>query len=364
MDKSLKKYLLKEILFSLFVLSIATLLCRILSIFKVDDANLIMIYMLGIIVIAAYLKSFVLSFISSIISILLFNFFFTEPYYTLNTIDDKYPLIFAVMLMVGFIISSVMQKLKKQMELIEKVTYEKEAKQVIIEREKTRSDILRSISHDIRTPLTTISNGIQQLKDNPSMEISNKDLILKDLADESDWLIMLVENMLSATKMENKALIIKKQPQIIEEIMSVAVEEANRHKGQHNIIISLPPEILTVNVDIGLILQVLNNLFDNAFKYSVINSNIWFNANKTNEEVVLQIINEGSHISDMDMPHIFEMFYMGENVKDRRKGSGIGLAVCKAIIEAHKGSIIAENLPDNMVSFSFNLKLNGGNING
>lgn len=360
MKRLFKKGILKEILIIIGTFLLATLLCKLLSFYKVDEANLIMIYVLNIIVIAAFTKNYIVSIVSTVISILLFNFFFTEPYYTFMTLDDKYPMIFVVMLIVGLVISTVMQKLKKQMEINEKNIRDKEAKQAIIEREKTRSDILRSITHDIRTPLTTIKSGIQQLSDQSFMDDENKKTVLKDLQSESDWLIMLVENMLSATKIENKALTLKKQPQLIEEIMSAAVEQAGRHKGEHTLSVSLPDEILTVNIDFGLILQVLGNLFDNAFKYSKKDSAVFFNAVKSGGEVILEVINTDSHIDEKDLPHIFEMFYTGKNVKDKRRGSGIGLAVCKTFVEAHGGTLTAKNLEDNSVSFSFNLKLYGG----
>lgn len=236
---------------------------------------------------------------------------------------------------------------------------EKMAADVRVENEQLRANLLRSISHDLRTPLTSISgNAGILLSSEASLDKEKRLAIYKDIYDESFWLTNLVENLLSITKIEQGTMNMKMNTELIDDIIQVAISYMNRHLHQHKIELIEDNEFILVCVDAHLIVQVLINLLDNAIKYTPKHSTITIHSYVQDEWAYIDIQDEGEGINKEDKEKIFDMFYtINHGIADGRKSMGLGLSLCQSIIEAHKGHIeVLDNKPNGSI-FRFMLPL-------
>jgi two-component system sensor histidine kinase KdpD len=209
-----------------------------------------------------------------------------------------------------------------------------------IQQEQLRADLLRGISHDLRTPLTSISGnaGILISNDQVLSEEQRKGLYV-DIYDDSVWLNHLVENVLAISRIENGVLNFNFQIEVIEDVILEALQHVKREKSSHIINMNLPDEILMASMDSRLIVQVLINLIDNAIKYTEAGTAITISARQENEMVMIEVADLGPGIPNKDKPKIFETFYTLKSNVDGRRSLGLGLSLCKSIIEAHEGKI-------------------------
>ena len=234
---------------------------------------------------------------------------------------------------------------------------EKEEAKLQAESEKLRATLLRSISHDLRTPLTAISgNASILLSDGEELDIGTKQQIYADIYDDSAWLHTLVENLLAITKIEEGRMELKTQPQLVEEIVSEAVQHLGRNRCGHSITIHHENDLLLANCDARLIIQVIINLMDNAMKYTPAGSTIAVCTREENGWAVISVADDGPGISDEEKEKIFQMFYTGGNpIADSRRSLGLGLSLCRSIITAHGGDItVSDNKPTGTV-FTFTI---------
>lgn len=233
-----------------------------------------------------------------------------------------------------------------------------------IQQEQLRTNLLRGISHDLRTPLTSISGNAGILIGN-SMVLNEeqKKELYNDIYDDSMWLINLVENLLSITRIDNGALHLNFQAELLEEVIAEALLHVNRNKDEHHIEIRLEDELLMARMDSRLIIQVIINLVDNAIKYTQSGSHITVSARREAGWVVVEVADDGPGISAEAKAKVFEMFYTADNVRgDGRRGLGLGLALCKSIIHAHGGNIeLRDHAPQGTV-FSFTLQAEEVNV--
>lgn len=232
--------------------------------------------------------------------------------------------------------------------------------------EELRANLLRSISHDLRTPLTSISGNAGVLLDS-SDRLSNerKIKIYSDIYEDSMWLIDLVENLLSITRIENGNIQINKEVELINEIVLEAMHHISKDSASHIIQLDLSDDFIFVKIDARLIIQVIINIVNNAIKYTPKGSIIRVTTKKIDQSLLLEISDDGEGIPDNQKEKLFEMFYTCNNLKgDSRRGLGLGLALCKSIIEAHEGSIkIVDNYPKGSV-FAISLPLEEVDIHG
>ena len=196
------------------------------------------------------------------------------------------------------------------------------------------------------------------------MLISNSEVLSKDqkhklymdIYDDAFWLINLVENLLSVTKIENGTMQIKKEPQVVEDVILEALNHVSRKKIEHTIHVQLDNELVMANIDARLIIQVIINIVDNAIKYTPKDSNITIHAYQKNEQIIIDIYDDGYGIDEKEQEKIFEKFYLANNkIKDSQRGLGLGLALCKAIVEAHGGIIKVSNCKPHGALFQFTL---------
>lgn len=236
---------------------------------------------------------------------------------------------------------------------------EKEAAAILAESEQLRANLLRTISHDLRTPLTTISgNADILLRNADGLDEENRRQIYADIYDDSMWLNNLVENLLYSTRIEEGRMVLKTSPELVSEIIEEAMKHIRPKVKTHSVSVVCEDDFLLVQADAKLIVQVIINIVDNALKYTPEASSISIIADKQNKMAEIKIIDTGNGISDTEKKKIFDKFYCGEHkIADNRRSLGLGLYLCKAIVEAHGGTIcVTDNLPRGAV-FCFTLPL-------
>ncbi len=468
----------------------------------VDEANIITIYVLGVLLTAIATKNRIYSLISSAVSVLVFNFLFTDPKYTLRAYDKSYPLTFGVMFLAALITSSLvmqlkiharqsalvafrtrilfdmnrlLQQAKGQEELIrvtaqqlmkllkkeiifypvqkgrlgdaqsftrdhhpldsaylsegerraaewtlknnrhagattdmfpeakclylavrvndnvygvvgivmeedsldafendillsilgecalalenEKNTKEKEEAAVLAQNEQLRANLLRAISHDLRTPLTSISgNASNLLSMGSEFDEETKRQLYSDIYDDSVWLINLVENLLSITRLVEGRLNLNITEDLIEDVIAEALRHVNKNASEHSITVSCQEDFLLAKMDSRLIVQVIINLINNAIAYTPVGSHIWVEVQKSRGKIIVSVSDDGNGISEEAKQKVFDMFYSGEHkIADSRRSCGIGLSLCRSIINAHGGEITVSDKKPHGAVFTFTL---------
>ena len=241
---------------------------------------------------------------------------------------------------------------------------EKEKNAVLAKNEQLRADLLRAISHDLRTPLCSISGNADMLVNNGDcLDEATKHQIYSDIYDDANWLIDVVENLLSITKLNDGRLKIQFTDQLLDEVIAESLRHINRKNEEYQINVECE-ELILVHMDVRLIIQVLVNLIDNAIKYTSPGSKICIRGIKKDGKAQISVADNGPGISDEVKPHIFEMFYTGNNtIADSHRSLGLGLALCRSIIEAHGGSLVlTDNDPKGCI-FTFTLPLSEVTLN-
>ena len=234
----------------------------------------------------------------------------------------------------------------------------KEEASMIARKEKLRANLLRTISHDLRTPLTSISGNACNLCNHYEMlDDETRKQIFSDIYDDSEWLIQLVENLLSVTRIENGEMKLNQSIEIMDDVIDEALKHIDRNKVEHDIEVCRPEELIIANIDAKLIIQVVINIVNNAIKYTQAGSVIKIEYGNKNDMVYVNISDNGPGMDDAIKEHVFDMFYTGQNeIADSKRSMGLGLALCKSVVEAHGGSIeVKDNIPCGCI-FTFYLK--------
>lgn len=234
---------------------------------------------------------------------------------------------------------------------------EKEEAAILAKNEQLRANLLRAISHDLRTPLTSISGSASNLLTNyEKMDHASRIQTFTDIYDDSMWLINLVENLLAVTRIEGGSVNLTQSVELMDEVVAEALRHINRNSQEHVIKVRSSQELLLARIDAKLIVQVIINLVDNAIKYTPPGSVIEIYTDKRDSWIVLSVADNGPGVPDDQKTHVFDMFYSGANkIADSRRSLGLGLSLCKSIITAHGGTIsVSDHLPKGAV-FTFTL---------
>ena len=242
---------------------------------------------------------------------------------------------------------------------------EKELAAVLAENEQLRANLLRAISHDLRTPLTAISGNASNLISNASsFDEQTKLSIYNDIYNDSMWLINLVENLLSITRLEEGRMNLNFTAELIDEVVAEAVKHVHMRQGGQKITVVHKDEFLLAKMDTRLIIQVIINILDNAIKYTSKDSMITITTEKQKDKAIISIADNGAGIPDELKERVFDMFYTGANkLADSRRSIGLGLALCKSIISVHGGEIfVKDNVPSGAI-FTFTLPIGEIKIN-
>ena len=235
---------------------------------------------------------------------------------------------------------------------------EKEKNAVMAKNEQLRADLLRAISHDLRTPLCSISGNADMLLGNSDrLDEATKHQIYSDIYDDSEWLIGVVENLLSITRLNDGRLKFKFTDQLLDEVIAESLRHISRKHDDYKIVTDCE-ELVLARMDVRLIMQVLVNLVDNAIKYTPPGSVICIRGTKTDGKAQISVEDNGPGIPEEMKTHIFEMFYTGKTtVADSHRSLGLGLALCHSIIEAHEGTLVLTDHDPHGCNFTFTLPL-------
>ena len=235
---------------------------------------------------------------------------------------------------------------------------EKEKNAVMAKNEQLRADLLRAISHDLRTPLCSISGNADMLLGNSDrLDEATKHQIYSDIYDDSEWLIGVVENLLSITRLNDGRLKFKFTDQLLDEVIAESLRHISRKHDDYKIVTDCE-ELVLARMDVRLIMQVLVNLVDNAIKYTPPGSVIFIRGTKTDGKAQISVEDNGPGIPEEMKTHIFEMFYTGKTtVADSHRSLGLGLALCHSIIEAHEGTLVLTDHNPHGCNFTFTLPL-------
>ena len=348
------KQTFKHIMITISVLVFTVIVTELLYLYSPMDQNLILLYILAVLIIARITPGYVYGVSAAVIGSLLYDFFITSPRYGFS-ISEGLPFALIVMLIVSILICTATTRMKDQIALAKKLQImsdQKHKMEVETEIQKTKSVLLRAISHDLRTPLTGILGQSTYIHDN--VQSMDDDKIIEyagDIRDNSQWLIRMVENLLSVTRISHNTMEVKKTEEVVEEIMAEATSIVRKRFIDCNIIIKAPDAPVTMWMDAILITQVLINILENAVKYSTSGSAVILTMEKIGEDIHFEITDEGDGIPD-DLLTDIPLGIPNEKNIDSRKGLGLGLVICKTIIDAHGGKIEAKNREQGGAAFT------------
>ena len=233
---------------------------------------------------------------------------------------------------------------------------EAQASQVRMEAERLRNSLLSSVSHDLRTPLATITGAATTMLESESrLDERTQHELLESIRDEADRLNRLVHNLLEMTRLESGALELRREWHPLEEVIGAALGRLAKSLGARRVTVSVPPDLPLVSIDDVLIEQVFVNLLDNALKYTPADSAIRIIVTATDQSITAEVADHGPGLPKGQEARVFEKFYRA--APDGRRGAGLGLAICRGIVLAHGGRIWAHNLPEGGVAFLFTLPL-------
>ena len=239
------------------------------------------------------------------------------------------------------------------------MTREKQRIEESARQEALRANLLRAISHDLRTPLTSISgNAAILLEDLGDLDDSRKKALYASIYDDAIWLNGLVENLLTITRTENGTVKLNLQSEMVSDAIEEALRHLDRNAARRKIVVALQDDLLMAKMDSALIVQVLINLINNAVKYTPENAGITIGAKPEGNMAVLWVEDEGQGIPEGDEDKVFELFYTGiKRSPDSRRGIGLGLALCRSIVQAHGGEIKVSNIQPHGAKFLFTLPI-------
>lgn len=351
----MKRYaVIKNSLITAGILGAATGFCFLIQEAAESDTHVPLLFVLAVLFISRCTDGYIYGIVASMIAVVGVNYVFTYPYFAIDFTITGYPVTFIAMLAVACSVSALTTQIKKQ----EQIRLE-------AEKEKMRGNLLRAVSHDIRTPLTSIMGAASVVLENYGELSDEKRLaFLKDIREESQWLIQIVENLLSITRIGDNggSASIDKQEEMVEEIVGSAVLKFRKRYPEVEVAVRLPEDPLLVPMDGILIEQVLVNLMENSVLHGKHTSKVEVSAEEEEDRVVFYVDDDGAGIRPSALPKLFEgTFRQGDEEScDSRRNMGIGLSVCMSIIRAHQGDMKAENRKEGGARLSFWLPMERG----
>lgn len=307
------------------------------------DVNITMFYILGIFVVARYTNGYVWGFLFAVLSVLSVNFFFTYPYRNFNLTLEGYPITFAAMFIIYVFTSAMTTDMKEQARIL--AHQEKELMEA--QKEKLRANLLRAVSHDLRTPLTgIIGNSESYLEMEKKLSDEEKREIVENIEGDANWLLNMVENLLSVTRINNETAKVNKSLEPVDEVISSAVVRFKKRFPEAELKIFPPEDLIMVMMDATLIEQVIINILNNANAHAHSVKPIELKVFEDDDKVWFCIKDYGVGIDEKRLDTIFDGAGYSrdeEGEVDGYKGMGIGLSICKTIVIAHGGDIKAKN---------------------
>ena len=315
-----------------------------------DTARLIpMLFVLGVFLVSLNTRGYLWGVVASLVGVLLVNYAFMFPYYAFDLLSPVNLATAVVMLAVSVMTSTLTTQISIQQE-----------EKAVAERERMRANLLRAISHDLRTPLTSIYGSCSvMLEDHASIPEDKQLELLDDMRRDADWLIRMVENLLSVTRIDAKKAPVQKTPTPLEELIDTVLVKLYKHYPGQQVEVTIPDDFISIPMDAILIEQVLINLLENAVLHARGMTELRLTVSLQGTEAVFTVEDNGCGIA----PHQLSQLFTGYLDRDqaisdgKRTGMGIGLFVCASIVRAHGGEITARNLTGGGAAFSFALDM-------
>ena len=347
MKKSVE--ILKNTLITLAILCLCFLLCLVLKYIFNDSALISAIFVLGVYFTCVLTPGYTYGITSALLSVLMVNFAFEFPFFAFNFTIAENIVSAIILLVVTMMTCGLTAKIKHQ-----------EALKAERDKERMRANLLRAVSHDLRTPLTTIFGSSSALLENYD-DFSDEQCkeLLKGISEDSQWLYRMVENLLSITRLDGNNVKIIKVATVLDELIdSVLVKFSKRYPNQA-IDVDIPDDFVTVPMDALLIEQVLINILENAVQHAEGMTSLKLKVFTISDKAIFEIKDNGCGIPESKLKDIFSGAYTTSlDVSDSKKNNaGIGLSVCASIIKAHDGDIKAENAKDGGCIFRFTLNM-------
>lgn len=338
-----------SLLFTIWAMALATGISSIYHhVNPTGSANVALIYILTIIIISYHTDKYRYGIISGIISVFFINYQFTYPFGQFSFAVSGYPFTFMVMYFISILTSATTFRMKDQARKIN----ETEKFLAEAEKEKLRANLLRAVSHDLRTPLTSmIGASSSYLENEAALPPKEKRELVSEIYEDANWLLHMVENLLSVTRItDGGASVLKKTPEAAEEVLFDAVSTSRKRYPDLQIKTVIPNEFVTAPMDPLLIKQVLLNLIENAYFHARSTKPLECTLSSTEDAIKFCIRDYGTGIAPDRLSGIFDAVpsapSSATSTVDTRKGMGIGLSICKAIVNAHNGEITARNLTE------------------
>ena len=307
-----------------------------------------MIFVLGVFLVSWRTQGYIFGIVSSLISVLAVNWAFTYPYWAFDLISPECISSAVVMLIVSTMTGALTTRLKQQ----EKLKAE-------AEKERMRGNLLRAVSHDLRSPLTSIYGSCSAMIENFDNIPKEKQLmLLRDIQADSQWLNRMVENLLSVTRIDADKVRLSKHSTVLEELIDALLVKFHKHYPNQTVQVAIPEKFVSIPMDPVLIEQVLMNLLENAVFHARGMNNLWLRVEIQDNRAVFSVEDDGCGIPEERIAHLFTGLLDSEAPADStRSNMGIGLSVCRTIIKAHGSELKAGNRPQGGAAFRFALEM-------
>ena len=337
------------------------------------ENNSALVFVLAVVCISFFTTGYAYGITASIVGTFCINYFFMVPYSAFSLSHTGYPVAMLSMVAISCIVCALTSRVKQQAieavrrekntktlyEMNETLNAAKAANQLQSARETIRGNILRAVSHDLRTPLTAISGAASVLLSSEDILRSEKNASLaNDIKADADALIVMVENLLSVTRIQDGTIPLKKREEMLEEVAGDAILTTRRRFPNCHVDLELSEDILYLPMEPMLIKQVMVNLLENAVRHSGSQSGILLNLFRQDEWAVVEVRDHGKGLP----PEVCQAVQSGRPLSrdlngDSTRGMGIGLSVCQSIIKAHNGFFAAGNAPEGGAVIRFGLPM-------
>lgn len=325
---------MRDLIVTALILFVAVAFCILLQRLDPSAGFATPVFVLTVLLTSRLTTGYFWGLFSAVLGVIAVNFFFTFPYWAFNLTITGYPLSFLTFLSVSVITSALTTKTRQ----LDKLRMENE-------KIRMRADLLRSVSHDIRTPLTSIIGSTSAVLDNPDLSLEDRRTLLQDVKQEAQWLIRVVENLLSITRIGGDQAELTTRPEPAEEVLAEAIQKAHKRLPDIQFTVNVPDELLMVPMDPILIEQVLSNLIENAVNHGVTTTAIHLSVQKDGDFAAFSVRDNGQGIAPALLPHLFDysIRHTLSPIGDGKRNMGLGLSVCSAVVKAHGGTLTACN---------------------
>ena len=303
------------------------------------------VFVFAVFLISLITNGYIYGVLAAVAGTLAVNYAFTFPYFALNFTIPVNLISAVVLIVIAFLTSALTTKLKQH-----------EAMKAESEKESMRANLLRAISHDLRTPLTTIySSGTTLMDKGSEMSEAQKRKIIQGIVEDSQWLTRMVENLLSVTRIDDGQVKIIKMPMVLEELIDTVVLKFKKRYPNQKVEIEIPEDMVIIPMDAILMEQVLVNILENAVQHAEGMTKLSLRVFTLGDQAIFEIQDDGCGIDPKRLDTIFTGSYTPKNevADSQKRNAGIGLSVCATIVKAHGGSIKAENSPKGGAVFRF-----------